>query len=181
MKDYLKLGSILLIFCVVATGILAYLNTLTQPVIAERKANEAVETRKELIPGASFREESTATGEVYYVATAEADSSQVLGYTFVSSETGYSSTVQTMVGVDKDFKVLAIKVISQSETPGLGANCTQPSFVDQFKNLILADLKVDKDGGKVKSLSGATITSRAVTNSIASSIAAIQADLGGEQ
>jgi Na+-translocating ferredoxin:NAD+ oxidoreductase RnfG subunit len=53
--------------------------------------------------------------------------------------------------------------------------------VDQFKNLILADLKVDKDGGKVKSLSGATITSRAVTNSIASSIAAIQADLGGEQ
>ena len=86
-----------------------------------------------------------------------------------------------MVGVDKDFKVLAIKVISQSETPGLGANCTQPSFVDQFKNLILADLKVDKDGGKVKSLSGATITSRAVTNSIASSIAAIQADLGGEQ
>jgi len=178
---YLKLGLILLIFCVVATSILAYLNTLTQPVIAARKANEAIQTRMELIPGANFREDTTAAGDVYYVATSDADSSLVLGYTFVAAQSGYSSNVQTMVGVDKDFKVLAIKVISQSETPGLGANCTQPSFMEQFKGMILSDLKVDKDGGKVKSLSGATITTRAITSSIASAIAAIQADLGGEQ
>jgi Na+-translocating ferredoxin:NAD+ oxidoreductase subunit G len=180
MKYYLKLGFILLIFCVVASGILAYLNTLTAPVIAARKAREAVETREALIPNAVFTERNTADGLSYFVASPEADSTVVLGYTFVAVQSAYSSNVQTMVGVDKDFKVLAIQVIDQAETPGLGANCTQPSFMDQFKGLTLPDLKVDKDGGKVKSLSGATITSRAIANSIAESIAAVQADLGGE-
>jgi electron transport complex protein RnfG len=181
MKYYLKLGFILLVFCVVASGILAYLNTLTAPVIAERKAREAVETRQGLIPDAIFKADSTATGEEYFIATSAADSSIVLGYTFVAEQSGYSSKVKTMVGVDKDFKVLAIKVIDQTETPGLGANCTQASFTEQFKDMMLNDLKVDKDGGQVKSLSGATITSRAIANSIAASIAAVQADLGAEQ
>ncbi len=181
MKYYLKLGFILLIFCVVASGILAYLNTLTAPVIAERKAREAIETREALIPGAIFEAQSTNDDMEYFIARSAADSTQILGYTFVAAQSGYSSTVQTMVGVDKDFKVLAIRVIDQSETPGLGANCVQESFTGQFKDMVLADLRVDKDGGKVVSLSGATITSRAIANSIAGSIAAVQADLGGEQ
>lgn len=180
MKYYLKLGFILLVFCVVASGILAYLNTLTAPVIAARKAKEAVETRAALIPEAEFAERTAGTGETYFVARSISDSTEVLGYTFVAAQNGYSGVVQTMVGVDREFKVLGIKVINQSETPGLGANCTQPSFMEQFKGLSLPDLKVDKDGGKVKSLSGATITSRTIANSIAESIKAVQADLGGE-
>lgn len=181
MKYYLKLGFILLIFCVVASGILAYLNTLTAPVIAERKAREAVETRAGLIPNAAFHERETSSGLRYYVASSEADSTVILGYTFVAAQSGYSSKVQTMVGVDKDFKVLAIQVIDQAETPGLGANCTQATFMDQFRGMSLSELKVDKDGGQVKSLSGATITSRAIANSIQASITAVQADLGGDQ
>lgn len=180
MMYYLKLGFILLIFCVVATGILAYLNTLTAPVIEKRKASEEVLTREELIPDAVFIADSTATGELFYIARAKEDSTLVLGYTFICSQKGYSSDVKTMVGINKDFKVLAIKVIDQAETPGLGANCTSASFTNQFKNMAEADLKVDKDGGKVVSLSGATITSRAVASSIQAGIAAIKASMGGE-
>lgn len=182
MKYYLKLSLILLIFCAVASGILAYVNTLTAPVISQRKAREAVETREALIPGASFTEAQTATGETYFVAS-NPETQEILGYTFVAAETGYSSTVQTMVGVDKDFKVLAIKVIDQAETPGLGANCTNDSFTAQFSGMSLEQLAVDKDGGQVVSLSGATITSRCIANSIRNRIQLVQADLaaGGDQ
>ena len=181
MKYYLKLGFVLLVFCVVASGILAYINSLTAPVIADRKAKEEVSTREALIPDASFEQTSLTNGDVYYTARSNA-SNEILGYTFIAAQTGYSSKVQTMVGVDKDFKVIAIKVIDQAETPGLGANCTQKSFTDQFKRLTSNDLYVDKDGGKVKSLSGATITSRCIANSIRETIAFVQAQQtnGGE-
>jgi electron transport complex protein RnfG len=182
MKYYIKLSLILLVFCAVASGILAYINTLTAPVIAERKAREAIATREALIPGATFSEAQTATGETYFIAT-KPDSDEILGYTFIAAEIGYSSTVQTMVGVDKDFKVLAIKVIDQAETPGLGANCTNDNFTSQFSGMTLEKLYVDKDGGAVVSLSGATITSRCIANSIRNRIQAVQADLatGGTQ
>jgi electron transport complex protein RnfG len=182
MMYYLKLGIILFIFCAVASGILAYINTLTAPVIAERKAKEEVATREALIPGATFTEVQSSSGDRYFVAKDPA-TDEILGYTFIAAEIGYSSTVQTMVGVDKDFKVLAIKVIDQAETPGLGANCTNESFSAQYSGMTLENLYVDKDGGAVVSLSGATITSRCITNSIRNSIHNVQTDIvaGGAQ
>jgi electron transport complex protein RnfG len=179
MKYYLKLTFILLIFCAVASGILAYVNSLTEPVIKDRKAKEEIATRSELIPDADFSEAKFADGSLYYIATSTA-TKDTLGYTFIAAENGYSSKVQTMVGVDKDMKVLKVKVIDQAETPGLGANCTSEAFQAQFSGLGEADLVVDKDGGKIKSLSGATITSRTVANSIAAQIAALKAAKGGK-
>lgn len=90
----------------------------------------------------------------------------MVGYTFVAAKNGYSSNVKTMVGLKPDFSINKIKIIFQSETPGLGANSEKPEFQQQFSGKTLTDLKVDKDGGSIKSLTGATITSRAVTNSI---------------
>ena len=176
MKYYIKLSLILLIFCAVASGILAYVNSLTAPVIAARKAQNEIDTRNALIPGADFSEASTADGSTYYIAT-NPESGEVLGYTFIAAETGYSSTVQTMVGVNKDFYVLSIKVIDQAETPGLGANCSNDSFTGQFAGMNPDQLLVDKDGGQVVALSGATITSRCVTNSIRERIRAVMTDL----
>lgn len=176
MKYYIKLALILFIFCAVASGILAYVNTLTASVIAERKTQEEISTREELIPGAVFTEAKTADGTSYFVAN-NPETKEVLGYSFISEEIGYSSTLRTMVGVDKDFNVLAIRVIDQAETPGLGANCVLESFTDQFTGMNKDNLKVDKDGGAVKSLSGATITSRAIANSIRNSILTVQSEL----
>lgn len=182
MKYYLKLGFILFVFCAIASGILAYINTLTAPVIAERKAREEEETRNSLIPNADFEQKVTDQGMIYYVAKDPAKD-ELLGYTFIAADVGYSSTVQTMVGVDPEFEVLGIQVVDQAETPGLGANCTSPSFASQFSGMSINDLYVDKDGGEVVSLSGATITSRCITNSLRESILDVQDEdqIGGEQ
>mgnify|MGYP001476284705 CR=1 FL=1 len=56
MMYYIKLGGILLIICVIATGILAYVNSVTEPKIIALKAAEAVKSREALIPGADFEE-----------------------------------------------------------------------------------------------------------------------------
>jgi len=178
MKYIIQLGLILLIFCAVASGILAYVNSKTSPVIAARKLLEEEQTRKELLPLAkSFEQVKAAAGTnfVYYVASNE--TGQVIGYALIAAKNGYSSLVKSMVALDSEYRIINMKVIDQNETPGLGTNCAIESFWKLFRNLGYDDLLVDKDGGKIKSLTGATITTRAVTNSIKEAIAILRADL----
>jgi electron transport complex protein RnfG len=71
-----------------------------------------------------------------------------------------------MVGIDvKDNALLGVNVTTHSETPGMGAKAkSDPSFVAQFKKLSLGGpFKVTADGGTINAISGATITSRAVS------------------
>jgi electron transport complex protein RnfG len=93
---------------------------------------------------------------------------------------GYSSEVKTMVGVSTGFKVTSIKIIDQAETPGLGANCEKPEFTELFENMTADKLKVDKDGGSIRSLTGATITTRAIANSIRAGIEVLADKLPSE-
>ncbi len=91
-----------------------------------------------------------------------------------SSGKGYGGTVGLMVGIDvKDNKLLGVGVTTHSETPGLGARAkTDPSFTSQFKGAAISGpVKVTQDGGSVNAMSGATITSRAVSSGVTDAIA----------
>ncbi|NLW18326.1 MAG: RnfABCDGE type electron transport complex subunit G [Candidatus Cloacimonetes bacterium] len=183
MKLYLKLGLILLAFCVVATALLAFVNSATKPKIEELKSKAAEEARSALIPDAVFELKTIAVPEAdsieYYEAKDE-KTGELKGYTFTAAKAGYSSNVKTMAALDPDFKIINIQVIEQAETPGLGANCIQESFSAKFKGLAPDELLVDKDGGKIKSLTGATITTRAIANSLRETVQLIQAELSAE-
>jgi len=180
MKFFLKLGLILLVFCIIATALLAYVNSITKPKIDALKIKEAEEARNKLIPGAAFESRTISIPDadsiVYYVATDE-KTKELKGYTFTAAKAGYSSTVKTMAAASPDFKLIDIQVIEQAETPGLGANCVKPEFAAKFRDKTPAELKVDKDGGKIASMTGATITTRAVTNSLKEMIGVIKKDV----
>ncbi len=167
MKYYLKLGFVLFIITAIASGVLAYLNTITQPIIEENQRVAQEKARKEVLPSAVTFEE--VVSELTYHIGKDADE-QVVGYTFVASLYGYSGDVKTMVGINTDLVIEKIKVISQAETPGLGANCEKPEFQAQFSGKQKAEMKVDKDGGAIISLTGATITTRTIANSIRSAM-----------
>ncbi len=165
MKYYLKLGFVLLIITVVASGILAYINSLTEPIIQENQRRTKEEARREVLPAAksfevigSFNEEDVFAGKD--------ESDKIVGYTFLASLYGYSSDVRSMIGVNNDLTINRIKIISQTETPGLGANCEKREFQDQFSEKGIKEMKVDKDGGPIESITGATITTRTIAKSI---------------
>jgi electron transport complex protein RnfG len=180
MKFYLKLGLILLAFCIVATALLAYVNSVTKPRIDALKTKAAEEARAKLILGAAFEPRAIAVPDAdtifYYVATDE-KTGELKGYTFTAAKVGYSSTVKTMAAIGPDFKLMDIQVIEQSETPGLGANCVKPDFAAKFRGKEANELVVDKDGGQIVAMTGATITTRAVTNSLREQIGTIRKDV----
>jgi H+/Na+-translocating ferredoxin:NAD+ oxidoreductase subunit G len=165
MKYYLRLGLVLLIITAVASGILAFINSFTDPIIKLNEQKQKEEARMEVQPEAvNFDSIGTINDEIAYAAKAEDGS--LIGYTLMAVLYGYSSDVKTMVGLRSDLSINKIKIISQAETPGLGANCDKPEFQALFNNIKYDDLKVDKDGGSIVSITGATITTRTVTNSI---------------
>lgn len=86
---------------------------------------------------------------------------------------GYSGPIRFIVGLDRDGVVSGMRVISHSETPGFGAEVHQDKsdWLTLFKGASLQDYKGQdwatvNDGGKFDQLSGATITSRAVINTV---------------
>lgn len=84
-----------------------------------------------------------------------------------SSEKGFNGLVKIMVGFKTDGTIQNIAILEQKETPGLGTKIKDESFLKQFrgKNPSTYNLKVKKDGGEVDALTGATISSRAFTES----------------
>ena len=75
-----------------------------------------------------------------------------------------------LVGMEENGVVHATRVLSHSETPGLGAKCqTDTKFISQFEGFDSAarSLSVKKDGGDVDAITASTITSRAYSLAVA--------------
>ncbi len=176
MSDILKMGGILMVITVVAAAGLAGVYSVTKPLIDIEKQKELDNALTVALAGADtsgiFKVENPEM--TYYVGYSGGKKQNLIGYAFVTSEYGYSSDVQTMVGVDTTGKIIGIKVLFQQETPGLGTRIAETAYGEtktwaqkQFEGKMAMDCAVDKDGGSIQSITGATISSRAVTRSVA--------------
>ena len=181
-KDMFKLGLNLLIISAVAALLLALTNSVTASTIAQRNEQANAEARKLVLESAQDFEEvkdvkidnskGVKVSEIYEAKDA---SGNTVGYTLKVLPSGYGGTIELMVGIDSaKGQVSGINVVSNSETAGLGAKSTDPEFSDQYKGKPLEELSVLKNGTpgdtEIKAISGATITSTAVTNGVDAAI-----------
>ncbi|MDZ7264174.1 MAG: RnfABCDGE type electron transport complex subunit G [candidate division KSB1 bacterium] len=189
MKDIVKLALILLLVTALAGAALSLVNNITKPRIEEQKRLATALALSTALPAAAnglIEPDTTATSIHYYRGYRDSLKQQLVGYAFLTKENGYSSEIETMVGVDTTGKIVGIKILRQLETPGLGTKIeeishgqTTPYFQNQFINKVVTQLAVDKDGGEIVSITGATISSRAVTNSIKKGIQQLEQVIGG--
>lgn len=87
----------------------------------------------------------------------------------VTDSEGYGGDIQITVGITADGTISGISYLSISETAGLGMKATESSFTEQYVGKQAEKFAVSKDGGDgepIDALSGATITSRAVTGAV---------------
>jgi Na+-translocating ferredoxin:NAD+ oxidoreductase subunit G len=171
MREMIKMVVVLTILSFFSGGVLAYLRNSTQ----ERIDNQVLEFVKgpavrTILEGADnnpiadrFTIEDGDVQRTFFVGVFDGEPR---GIAFETSGKGYGGDVGLMVGVNvKDDKLIGVGVTTHGETPGMGARAkSDPSFVSQFKDLALGEpFKVTADGGSINALSGATITSRAVS------------------
>lgn len=185
----LKIGLVLMLVTLVAAMALGFVNSRTAPIIAIQKElakqNAMNSVAASLSPGDSlaFDSLSIAGLENPYVScdntlsivkiSVPPDTSRI-GYVFIAYGKGYSSTVQTMVAVELEGNISNTTILYQQETPGLGANIVNPlKLIEKFNGLTASECLLTKDGGGIDAMTGCTITSRTVTNSIRTGLEAM--------
>lgn len=120
------------------------------------------------------------------VMRAEDQSGETLGYVFtvVTSE-GYGGDIQFSMGVQNDGTLNGISILSIGETAGLGMNADTPAFKDQFVGKQVEKLQYTKNGAtqddEINAISGATVTTNAMTNGVNAGLCAFRVMEGGDQ
>ena len=179
-KDVLKMIFTLTVVCLVAATSLAKVYDMTKDAIAESKRQEMLRAIKTVLPKDIENEPDTDVVAIVSGKNKKGEDVKILfyrgrkngeiaGVAFkTSSKLGYSGLIDVMTGVDPYGTVIAIEILSHTETPGLGDKIEDDRFKDQYKgkNLGNAAWLVKKDGGDFDQITGATISPRAVTDAI---------------
>lgn len=179
MRDMVKPTLSLFIICLVVSFLLAFVNGITKDTIVQRAAADAKEQRKlalseasnfKKIDGWEGKDKSGLIREAYAAYSGD----NLIGYVFSASPKGYGGEIAVTVGISREKKVSGVKVGGNSETPGLGSKTANDDFTGQYK-----DKDVKKDfivvkrpatvDNEIQAVSGATISSAAVTKAVKAS------------
>lgn len=171
-KQIFITGFTLFAICLIATFLLALTNQITAPKITALADKNAQEARKQILASAQsfsnpLQVNLSGTEYTYYVGYAQ-DEKTPIGYIFTTVTKGYGGDVKIMSGIDAKGNVKGIQVLELTETAGLGMEAKNKSFLDQFlnKNGNLSVVKKAPGHNEIQALTGATITSRAVTDAV---------------
>lgn len=189
LKNILALLSITL----VAGFALAFVNEVTIEPIAQAEENARKEAYNIVYPGAAFEEientdnlieqsvqaiqsEGVQGCAIDDVLRAVDDNGNTIGYVMSAiSPSGYGGDVKIALGISlEDAAITGFTVLSNSETAGLGAKCTDEDFTSQFAGKSADSIEYTKSGAtndtEIDAISGATITTRAVTDAVNSAL-----------
>lgn len=180
-----RLGLILLTIAAICGLLLGWVSGVTKDPIEVQQKKTVDEANLAILPVAkefTVRDDIKGEGIVLEVTEGK-DGSEIKGYTIKVAPKGYAGAIEMTVGISTEGKVTGIKILNHSETPGLGAVATEPSFYGQYKDKKATQLEVVKGqasaDNQISAITGATITSRAVTNGVNEAIKFYDSKLKG--
>jgi Na+-translocating ferredoxin:NAD+ oxidoreductase subunit G len=172
-----KIAINLTLTCLISGVILASAYYITHPIAVEKEKELTVKAMQSLVPDAT----TFAAVEGEDNMTAASDGSKVIAYIVEVEPKGYGGAIVTQVAVTPDGKVINYKITKSNETPGLGENAKNASFMNQFAGKTSEQLVVTKDTSKtdnIQAMTGATITSKAVTKGVKEAVDRVNAFVG---
>ena len=153
-------------------------------VLADADSFETVDGLDTDAAAALLKENGYTSDDIAEVAEGKDASGETIGYVInVTSHEGYGGDIELSVGILSDGTVKGIEMLSISETAGLGMKAKEADFKDQFKDKQVEKFTYTKTGESgddmIDAISGATITTNAVTNAVDSALVYFQNELGG--
>ncbi len=181
MKKSINLIVVLTFTAIISGTILAFLNSVTKPLIEAHSAEVLKNAITDVLPEIDSYEKKTIQDTEFFFGK-DADNN-ILNVAFLAVGNGFQSRLKILVGMDLEMKnILSVKVLEQMETPGLGTKIeTDPSnkenldwFPKQFSALNLANQNISylknekpsKEKGQIMAITGATISSAAMIDII---------------
>ncbi len=187
--DIIKPVAVLLTICVAIALALSLTNKVTVNRIAKLQAENEAKAMRQLIDAEEFELTGLAIIDVaepfdYHIAK---NGGECVGYIFITSAKGYGGEISVMTAINTDGSIKAVSILSaDNETPGLGQNVTKQDFYSQYSGktdeIQVVKSGADSKNNQINAVTGATISSRAVTlavNRALDNFAAVQADING--
>lgn len=200
MKKIIKNTLILTSITVISGLLLGLVYDITKEPIAAARENTRQEAFHSVLPDAASFEEYEGydaqkagellgengydSDEITETVVGKDDSGETVGYVVnVISHEGYAGDIEISVGIAADGTVRGIEMLSIGETAGLGMKADEADFKDQFKDKNVEKFTYTKSGesgdNMIDAISGATITTNAVTNAVDAALVYYQNELGG--
>jgi electron transport complex protein RnfG len=172
MKYMLKPSVILFIAAALVCALLCFVQAVTYGPIEDQIKKTRDAAMQEVFPLASeFREldETERTGSITGIFEG-LDAGRIVGYVVMLSPDGYDDKIDMLVGISVyDNSITGMRVIRHTETPGLGALAVKEGFHGQYKDRALVTLyvvKKDPSDNDIQAITGATITTVAITDAV---------------
>ena len=200
MKNIVKDTLALTLITLVAGLLLGLVHEITAEPIAQQEETAKIEAYRAVFEEADtfepviseedpklqafLAEKGYAAQTVNEVMEAVDADGNSLGYAYnITTSEGYGGDITFSLGVKEDGTTNGISILTISETAGLGMNATKDEFKNQFKDKQVDSFEVTKTGAaadnEIDALSGATITSKAVTRGVNAGLLAFQYEKGG--
>ncbi|NLW52089.1 MAG: FMN-binding protein [Tissierellia bacterium] len=185
MNKTLTLVVKLFLIAAVAALVLGLTNMVTSPVIQERQAQAFKESYSQAYPsGVDFKTIETGVSENIKEVIEVTDGTNQIGYVFSGiGKGGYGGDISYIIGVDNAGVIQGFKPLTHSETPGYGSKMEDQSFIDGVGGVNLSKGVSygagNKENGEIQAISGATMTTSALTNSF-QEVAKKMADLSDQ-
>ena len=169
-SSFINMVGVLFVVTIISATALSSVYNITKEVIAESNLGKQLEALKKAIT-TDYNNDPVSDKEIVLEAElypAKKDGELTSLAIKTVSKKGYSGDIEVVTGFSPDGSINKVVVVSQTETPGLGTKVTEDGFLSQFegKKPSTFKLKVKKDDGDVDAVTGATISSRAVSEAV---------------
>ncbi len=190
-NSIIKPTLVLFVVCVVISGSLAFVNSITKDKIEMNTVAEQEAFRRQVLQEAENFDEIKLEGvpeTVKSIYTGFAGSDPV-GFVVEVAPKGYGGTISMTVGVNTEGDRIRVIVGNNNETPGLGSKATGGDFIAQFSSVTMEDVaekalvvvkQPPKASNEIQAVSGATISSRAITSGVQAALDAVKIAKGGD-
>jgi electron transport complex protein RnfG len=182
MKDKSLKGTFPIVFltlvALIAVSLLVGIDSITAEKIEQQEEQKVQEMLAEMFADMDSYQADDPVEDIYTVYVDE----DVIGYAFEAVGKGYGGDIKLLIGLEDDKSTLkGVTVISQEETPGLGSRITDEAFLNMFTGIDRSDVALSKDGGEIDAITGATISSSAVVDTVVDAISEKAQLLGGSE
>ena len=158
-NEIIKPVLVLVCICLVVTALLAYINSVTSPIIAKAEEEKTRQAMTEVLSEADSFEKLEIENLPERVTEAYSATNGA-GYVFMLTTKGYGGDMKLICGMDADGVIEQCKTLLHAETSGLGSKTAEDPYRNQYRKKSAETL------GEVDAITGATISSTAYKNAI---------------
>ena len=147
------------IVVLISISLLAFTDHATEAKREEQRELRVMEMLSDMFPDMSRYD---LVEEIYVVY----DDTDTIGYAYIAVGKGYGGYIDILVGLEDENTIKGINIIKHSESPGLGARIIEDEYRNQYIGLDIVDSEMRFNSGQIDSITGATISSKAVADAV---------------